>query len=211
MYKSIVILAAAFAAVEAGSFSPVLRRQLVELSCAESGEKDCGDLCIPLDYTCCPSGDGGCPTATSVCQLGDNGEYGCCPLGETCAGDGGSNTLPGGIIVSTETIEVPGETSVIVDPTYTVPEETETVTVPEYSYTDTVTASVTVTVPEETETVTVPEYTYTDTVSASPPAPTNGTGVQPPSPSVSLFPGAADKTTFSALNFLAVLLPFLFA
>lgn len=189
MYKSIVLLATtAFAAVEAGFLSPLDRRQLVELSCAESGMKDCGSDCIPFTYTCCPGGAGGCPTASSVCELADNGEYGCCPIGETCVGDGGVNTLPGGTVVTT--IDVPGETSSI-EVTVSYPEETETVTVPEYTTTE------------------VP--TYTDTGSASPPAPTNGTGVQPPSPSVTLFPGAADKTTFSIVNFAAVLLPFLFA
>jgi hypothetical protein len=180
--------------------SPLHRRQLIELSCAESGMKDCGTDCIPITYTCCPSGAGGCPTATTECQLMDNGEYGCCPIGETCVGDGGVNTIPGGTETIIETIDVPGETSTIEVPEYTTTETpdvtvTETETVPEETYTTTETPDVTVSMP-----------------SVTPTAPTNGTGPIPSaSPSVPLFPGAADKTAFSPFGLLAVVVPFLFA
>lgn len=64
-------------------------------TCAEINEVDCGAVCIPIGWTCCPDGSGGC-SAQEQCWLGDNGQYGCCPLGETCAGPGGSqtNTVP---------------------------------------------------------------------------------------------------------------------
>jgi hypothetical protein len=71
-----------------------------ELSCATENMKDCGTGCIPFSYTCCPDGSGGCPV-TAVCVLADNDEYGCCPIGETCSGDGGVTTIPGGTFTST--------------------------------------------------------------------------------------------------------------
>ncbi|KAH8746938.1 hypothetical protein F5883DRAFT_252739 [Diaporthe sp. PMI_573] len=58
---------------------------------SEYGQKDCGEGRIPLSYTCCPDQSSGCP-ATEQCWLGTNGQYGCCPLGETCSGPGGANT-----------------------------------------------------------------------------------------------------------------------
>ncbi|KIW88839.1 uncharacterized protein Z519_10323 [Cladophialophora bantiana CBS 173.52] len=60
----------------------------------DTGDKVCGVFCIPSDYTCCPDLEGGCPSK-SVCQKGDNGVYGCCPVGDTCTGDGGAEFLDG--------------------------------------------------------------------------------------------------------------------
>lgn len=57
-----------------------------------SGDKVCGEFCIPTTYTCCPDLEGGC-AANTECQKGDNGVYGCCPSGNTCTGDGGSEYL----------------------------------------------------------------------------------------------------------------------
>ncbi|SPO03259.1 uncharacterized protein DNG_05941 [Cephalotrichum gorgonifer] len=52
---------------------------------------ECGIGCIPSTWTCCPSGAGGCGILEK-CQLGSNGEYGCCPIGKTCIGEGGVTT-----------------------------------------------------------------------------------------------------------------------
>jgi hypothetical protein len=57
-----------------------------------SGDKVCGEVCIPSTYTCCPDLEGGC-AANTVCQKGGNGVYGCCPSGNTCTGDGGAEYL----------------------------------------------------------------------------------------------------------------------
>ena|SRR3569833_89497 len=73
--------------------------------CSSVGLKACGDGCVPLSYTCCPDQKEGCP-ANTVCSLGDNNEYGCCPIGRVCQG-------PGGAITST--ITGPGETTSITD------------------------------------------------------------------------------------------------
>lgn len=59
-------------------------------SCS-SGYKVCGTGCILNSYTCCPDQAGGCPS-NEYCVLGTNGQYGCCPDGETCVGDGGVET-----------------------------------------------------------------------------------------------------------------------
>jgi len=62
------------------------------VSC-DPGDKVCGSYCIPSNYTCCPDLQGGCATSTTVCQLGNNGVYGCCPIGDVCTGDGGAEYL----------------------------------------------------------------------------------------------------------------------
>lgn len=56
---------------------------------------ECGDGCIPIGYTCCPGGEGGCGLA-ETCVLGSNDEYGCCPIGRRCIGEGGVSTRGGG-------------------------------------------------------------------------------------------------------------------
>ncbi|KAF9880200.1 GPI anchored serine-threonine rich protein [Colletotrichum karsti] len=84
--------------------NPVLfKRQTVP--CSDIGRKNCGDGCILISYTCCPDGAGGCPTASTYCQVGSNGQYGCCARGKTCVGDGGTktDTIPGGIVFTTST------------------------------------------------------------------------------------------------------------
>lgn len=56
-------------------------------SCASIGELPCGTGCMLAGDTCCPDGSGSC-AAGQVCWLGTNGQYGCCPAGETCDGPG---------------------------------------------------------------------------------------------------------------------------
>lgn len=72
--------------------NPVIRRDDYDFNNSTgcgSFEKVCGNYCIKATYTCCPDKQGGCPL-DETCQLGDNGQYGCCPIGSTCTGDGGS-------------------------------------------------------------------------------------------------------------------------
>ncbi|KAL2010813.1 hypothetical protein VTN00DRAFT_3531 [Thermoascus crustaceus] len=73
--------------------NPVIRRDDFNFSSDSTGcgsfEKVCGNYCIKATYTCCPDKQGGC-SLDETCQLGDNGQYGCCPIGSTCTGDGGS-------------------------------------------------------------------------------------------------------------------------
>jgi hypothetical protein len=71
--------------------TPISKLFARDVTC-ESGDVVCGDTCIPESYTCCPDKLGGC-RATEVCQMGDNDEYGCCPQGEICSGDGGSEFI----------------------------------------------------------------------------------------------------------------------
>lgn len=73
---------------------PAIRRDLnssfsFDNSGCDFSEKVCGNWCIDITYTCCPDQEGGCPL-DERCQMGDNGKYGCCPIGEICVGDGGS-------------------------------------------------------------------------------------------------------------------------
>jgi hypothetical protein len=56
-------------------------------------ESPCGTGCMSISDKCCPDGSGSCGI-DQVCQLGTNGQYGCCPLLETCDGPGyGGNTV----------------------------------------------------------------------------------------------------------------------
>ncbi|POR34873.1 GPI anchored serine-threonine rich protein [Tolypocladium paradoxum] len=80
------------------------------ISCDELGEKPCGDGYMQLSYTCCPDEAGGCP-ATARCELADNSEYGCYPLGKTCTGPGGATTD-----LNTRTSIIPGDTSTVTIP-----------------------------------------------------------------------------------------------
>jgi hypothetical protein len=57
-------------------------------SCASAGELPCGTGCMFIGDTCCPDGSGSC-AVDQVCWLGTDGQYGCCPVGETCDGPGG--------------------------------------------------------------------------------------------------------------------------
>lgn len=51
----------------------------------------CAGSCVPFGYLCCSDGGGGCP-ASSRCV-----PNGCCAIGKTCVGGGGTLTLPGGV------------------------------------------------------------------------------------------------------------------
>src|ERR1700742_1096846 len=70
----------------------LLTRATGNATSCETGDKVCGAFCIPGTYTCCPDLEGGCPS-NAECQEGDNGEYGCCPVGDTCSGNGGAEFL----------------------------------------------------------------------------------------------------------------------
>lgn len=48
-----------------------------------SSQKECGTGCIPLSYTCCSDGLGGCPPSQYCVSNG------CCPRGKICSGGGG--------------------------------------------------------------------------------------------------------------------------
>lgn len=94
MKASLLLAFTTFGAVIAtktSDFTPLDKRQSTDVPCSELNLKGCGDACIPLSYTCCPSGEGGCP-ATAYCDLISDGEYGCCPRGEVCVGGGGVQT-----------------------------------------------------------------------------------------------------------------------
>lgn len=127
MMNKLILLALSAAGTLASSHSDamLLERQLVPIPCDEQGRKDCGVGCIPLSWTCCPSGAGGCP-ATAYCNLGSNGEYNCCPRGQICGGPGGASTDR-----FTNTVTLPGETSTIEPPTVTLEPTTESVPEPE--------------------------------------------------------------------------------
>ncbi|KAF7564031.1 hypothetical protein G7046_g116 [Stylonectria norvegica] len=102
--------------------SPLLQeRQLITIPCEEQGLKDCGEGCINLSWTCCPSGAGGCGP-TEYCNLASNGQYNCCPRGRVCDGPGGATTFR-----STNTVLIPGETSTVPGDTTTFPGETSTI------------------------------------------------------------------------------------
>jgi hypothetical protein len=143
MYRSLIATALASAALATHITPPLFHRDTDELTCADVGEADCGDYCIPLTYTCCPDQSGGCP-ATEVCWLGSNGEYGCCPIGETCDGPGGVATLPGGTITSTQAGTGFGTSFAISTPTATFTPDTT-------SDEGTATWTTAVTTPTETE------------------------------------------------------------
>ncbi|KAJ4198344.1 hypothetical protein FALCPG4_001918 [Fusarium falciforme] len=109
--NKIFLFALSATGVLAANRSPLLAvRQVVTIPCSDQGLKDCGTGCIQQDWTCCPSKAGGCPP-TAYCDVGANGEYGCCPNGSQCGGDGGANTRG-----MTNTIVVPGRTTTIYNP-----------------------------------------------------------------------------------------------
>lgn len=85
------LLSLASANVQLGSvpFTKLFAR--ADVTC-ESGDVACGDTCIPESYTCCPDKLGGCK-ADEECQMGENDEYGCCPEGEICSGNGGAEFI----------------------------------------------------------------------------------------------------------------------
>ncbi|KIW69506.1 hypothetical protein PV04_05379 [Phialophora macrospora] len=91
--RSFLFLAALPLLASAWSEHTLLTRATGNATSCETGDKVCGAFCIPGTYTCCPDLEGGCQTSKSECQEGDNGVYGCCPIGETCTGDGGAEFL----------------------------------------------------------------------------------------------------------------------
>jgi hypothetical protein len=80
------------ATVAAGSSPTVAATTSAPTSSSLAGscgfaEAPCGSGCMSIGDTCCPDGSGSCGL-TQVCWLGTNGQYGCCPLMETCDGPG---------------------------------------------------------------------------------------------------------------------------
>ncbi|KAM0339441.1 hypothetical protein ACHAPQ_001701 [Fusarium lateritium] len=93
----------ALASVQYSPSFPLLAvRQVVEVPCSEQNLKDCGTGCIQQDWTCCPSKAGGCPP-TAYCEVGTNQQFGCCPNGSICNGNGGGTTRG-----STDTLTLAG-------------------------------------------------------------------------------------------------------
>lgn len=90
-------------------FLATVNSQVLEPAACLSSEKQCGPpgFCIPLTYTCCGAGPGGCPPTEYCDNFG-----GCCLLGETCIG-------PGGIDISTNINEL--TSTINVGATYTQP------------------------------------------------------------------------------------------
>ncbi|SPJ73093.1 uncharacterized protein FTOL_02822 [Fusarium torulosum] len=106
MNKIMLLALSASAALASVQYSPsfplLAVRQVVEVPCSEQKLKDCGTGCIQQDWTCCPSKAGGCPP-TAYCEVGTNQQYGCCPNGSICNGDGGGTTRG-----STDTLTLAG-------------------------------------------------------------------------------------------------------
>ncbi|KAF5862665.1 hypothetical protein ETB97_011303 [Aspergillus alliaceus] len=99
MNKFLTLVALLATTALATNRSPALAaRQVVELPCSYQGEKDCGQNCIPLSYTCCPNGLGGCPPGSYCDGLG------CCPIGNICTGPGGVTTRLGSTLAITSTL-----------------------------------------------------------------------------------------------------------
>ncbi|KIW74857.1 hypothetical protein AYO21_08696 [Fonsecaea monophora] len=100
----LVVVGALPLLTSAWSEHTLLTRATGNATSCESGDKVCGAFCIPSDYTCCPDLEGGC-SSKSVCQKGDNDVYGCCPVGDTCSGDGGAEFLDSESSTSTNTAD----------------------------------------------------------------------------------------------------------
>lgn len=65
-----------------------------QLSCRPL-EEFCGNKCMPMGHNCCPGFKGSCDMF-NYCALGSNDEYGCCPVGMRCVGEGGVTSVPRG-------------------------------------------------------------------------------------------------------------------
>lgn len=204
-FKSAVLvgLTATMASASAVSPARLFARQDVEtIPCEESGQQTCGGGCIDLGWTCCPDLAGGCPP-TAYCSLGDDGEYGCCPQGETCVGEGGANTRPGETFISTETVVDVIETSVTATTVSTVTAvETETIETeaPETETPEPETPETEAPVAPETSTTEVAPYPYPSDSAPVVPHPTapgfesNATTTSPPP----VFTGAAADSFHAA-------------
>lgn len=84
MYKLLTASLLATVALAAGHNGLIAR----QVSSCEShpGYKTCKSSCIPVTYSCCAIGEGGCEPGT-YCT-----DDGCCPIGEICTGPGGTLT-----------------------------------------------------------------------------------------------------------------------
>ncbi|GJN69238.1 hypothetical protein VFPFJ_05949 [Purpureocillium lilacinum] len=195
--KSIAALSL-IAAVPALAATPLERTVFARqdtVSCSSVGEKPCGSVCIPLTFTCCPDQKGGCP-ASAVCQLADNGVYGCCPRGRTCTGDA---------TATTNTLTV-SQTNTQTETNTVTPTQTETAS--ESQPTET----------QPTETETAPPQTESETASVtvpgtitSVPVPTGNATAPPPSSSLPPVTAGAATNGLSAMGgLLAGLVAFLF-
>lgn len=77
-------------------FSPVKRglsliaRQNNQGGC-DIAQVQCGDQCFTIGSTCCGDGLTACDIG-KVCQVGSDGRYGCCDIGETCTGSAPDST-----------------------------------------------------------------------------------------------------------------------
>ena len=60
-------------------------------SCPSNYPEVCDDSCMPAGSVCCHDGNGDFCPAAEVCN-----SVGCCPIGETCSGGGGTETVGGG-------------------------------------------------------------------------------------------------------------------
>ncbi|KAL2213126.1 hypothetical protein CC79DRAFT_1315974 [Sarocladium strictum] len=89
MHPSLILIVAS-STLTLAALNPLSKRQS-QIPCEDLFLESCGNVCIDLTDTCCPDGSGGCPLGSN-CEIGDNGEYGCCPIGENCVGDGGART-----------------------------------------------------------------------------------------------------------------------
>jgi hypothetical protein len=92
----------------------ILRRD----ACTDINYVDCDDSCMPAGYICCGDGDGGFCPGGSACF-----PQGCCPLGETCDGGGGTMTYDifiSGSAVPTGDAAAPSNTDVVPSDTFTV-------------------------------------------------------------------------------------------
>ncbi|VBB80698.1 Putative protein of unknown function [Podospora comata] len=130
MHSKLLILGALPMLAMARAYPPLLRGRTDDgyvttpvKTCEDIGQQTCGDGCVPLEYSCCPTEEGAC-AAGFKCQIGDNDKYGCCPEGQTCVGNGGSVTatfstqLPSSSApayeeepLPTDDVEEPGPTS----------------------------------------------------------------------------------------------------
>jgi hypothetical protein len=90
LFLSLILGTTTSVAIAANLSLMLFGREMARGIC-ESGELVCGTGCIATTDTCCPDGSGSCP-ASKYCELGANNQYGCCPIGKVCYGNGGVNS-----------------------------------------------------------------------------------------------------------------------
>ncbi|KAK0672112.1 hypothetical protein QBC41DRAFT_314236 [Cercophora samala] len=168
-------------------------------TCEDIKQQTCGDGCVPVEYTCCPTEEGACAPGFD-CQLGDNDEYGCCPEGQECVGNGGSITTTFSTPLPTSSApayeEEPLPTDVVEEPE---PSPTEVVEEPEPTPTEVIDE------PEPTPTDVVEEPTSTEpaeepltTEPAEDTEPTSTESVDEPEPTVTSTLVESDLPTVTA-------------